>query len=218
MEIKTNNLPQKIDDTKIHQLLDDKVKQTDNVKTAIDILATKTALEQSGTVEKLVNEKTEELRNDAEAKRVKSETDRINEEVKKVLAEKQRELEEYDKQIATKKKEVEQLKAESDKAQAFFDSNCEILKYIGIRNKKSLKVMQGLMFPATIIFCIVQFLLFPLTLGGVIIETFVNIVGGICEKIKNNALKIVISILVILLIVGLIFLVYFFGGRAIVNV
>lgn len=50
MEIKTNNLPQKIDDTKIHQLLDDKVKQTDNVKTAIDILATKTALEQSGTV------------------------------------------------------------------------------------------------------------------------------------------------------------------------
>lgn len=212
MEIKTN-LPSIANDDNVKKLLDDKVKQTSDVKNAIDILATKTALEQDGTVSKIVAEKTEELRNDAEAKRVKAETSKINEEVEKVKAQKQKEIEEYDKVITAKKKEVEQLNAESDKAQAFFDNNKEILKYIGVRTKKSLKVMQTLIVPATLIFIIVQILLFPLTFIGVTLESIVNIVGGICGAIKNNALKIAVSIVIVLLIIGVVFSVYFFGGR-----
>lgn len=214
MEIKTN-LPSIANDDNVKKLLDDKVKQTNDVKNAIDILATKTALEQEGTVNKIVAEKTEELRNDAEAKRVKAETEKINEEVEKVKAQKQKEIEEYDKLITAKQKEVEQLKADSDKAQAFFDNNKEILKYIGVRTKKSLKVMNVLIVPATIIFMIVQILLFPLTFVGVTIESIVNILGGICGAVKNNALKIVISIVVILLIVAVVFLAYFYGGKLI---
>jgi hypothetical protein len=215
MDIKTDKSLAVVSDVK--SILDDKVKRTDNVKEAINLLATKSALEQEGTVQKLVTEKTEELRNDAEAKRVKAETDRINEEIEKVKAEKQKEIEEFDKVITAKKKEVEQLKTDSDKAQAFFDANSEILKYIGIRNKKSIGTMRVLMYPATLMFCIVQVLLFPLTLCGVILEAFVGIIGGICGAIKSNALKIVISIFVVLLVIGIVFLIYFYGGKLLTN-
>ena len=211
MDIKTDNLPAKIEN--VNDLLDNKVKQTDNVKTAIDLLATKTALEQGNTVEKLVEEKTAELKNDAEAKRVKAETDKINEEIEKVKAEKLKEIEEFDKVITIKQKEVERLKADSDKAQAFYDSNKEILSYIGIRNKKTLKVMQWLMIPATILFVIIQTLIFPITALGKTLEAIIEIVGGICNSIKNNALKIIISILVVLLIGTVVFLVYYYGFR-----
>ena len=213
MEIKANKSLAVVSDVK--SILDDKVKKTDDVKTAIDLLATKTALEQGDTVEKLVTEKTEELRNDAEAKRVKAETDKINEEIEKVKAEKTKEIEEFDKLITAKKKEVEQLKAEGDKAEAFFNANSEILKYIGVRNKKSLGTMRVLMYPATLIFCIVQTLIFPLTFCGVVLEAFVSILGGICGEIKNNALKIIVSILIVLLIIGVVFVVYFYGGKLI---
>lgn len=213
MEIKTDKLPAKIES--VNTLLDNKVKQTDNVKTAIDILATKTALEQEGTVQKIVEEKTAELKNDAEAKRVKAETERVNEEIERVKAEKTKEIEEYDKIITIKQKEVDKLKAESDKAQAFFESNKEILSYIGIRNKKSLKVMQWLMIPATVLFVLIQFLIFPITVVGKTLEALIEIVGGICNSIKNNALKIIVSILVLILIAGVVFLVYFYGIKVI---
>lgn len=216
IDLKTDKQLAVVSDVK--SMLDDKVKATDNVKEAINLLATKTALEQDGTVQKLVTEKTEELRNDAEAKRVEAETHRVEEETKKIVAEKQKQVEEYDKLITAKQKEVEQLKAESDKAQAFFDANSEILKYIGVRNKKSLGTMKVLMYPATLIFCIVQILLFPLTFSGVVLEAFVGILGGICGAIKNNALKIIISILVVILILGVVFLVYFYSGRLIASV
>lgn len=199
----------------LNTLLENKVKQTEDVKTAIDLLATREALADENTVNKIVDEKTEELRNDAEAKRVSAETNRINEEVAKIKRQKEKELEEYDRLITARKKEAEQLKADADKAQAFFEANGEILKYIGVRSKKSLKTMQALMVPATIIFAIVQILLFPLTLCGVVLEALVNIVGGICNAIKNQALKIVASIGVILLISSAVFGVYFFGGNLI---
>ena len=71
------------------------------------------------------------------------------------------------------------------------------------------------MFIAVPVFCLVQILLFPLTFSGVILEACVGIIGGICGAIKNNALKIVVSVLVVLLIVGIVLLVYFYGGRLI---
>ena len=199
----------------VNNLLDEKVRKTDDVKTAIDILATKTALEQKETLEKVVVEKEEELRNDAEAKRIHAETQQIEKEVEKVKQEKEKELAELDKEISAKKKEVERLKADSDKAQAFYDSNKDILKYIGIREKKSMKAMQGLMFPATIVFIIVQILLFPLTFIGLLLETIVNILGGICGAITNNALKIVLSVLIVVLLIGGGFCAYYFGGKLI---
>lgn len=200
----------------INSLLDKKVEQTSDVKSAIDILATKTALEQEETLNKVVNEKQEELRNDAEAKRIQAETERISKEVERVKQEKEKELAELDKTISSKQKEVEQLKADSDKAQAFFDSNKDILKYIGIREKKSIKTMQALMFPATIVFIIVQILLFPLTLIGLLLETIVNILGGICGAIKNNALKIIVAILVVVLLLSGGFCAYYFGGKLLI--
>jgi hypothetical protein len=194
-------------------LLDKKVEQTTDVKTAIDILATKTALEQEETLEKVVVEKEEELRNDAEAKRIQAEKERIEKETEKIKQEKEKELAELDKEISKKKAEVEQLKVDGDKAQAFFESNKDILKYIGVREKKSMKTMQGLMYPASIVFVIVQILIFPLTLCGLLLETIVNIVGGVCGTIKNNAIKIILSILVILLIVAVGFFAYYYGGK-----
>lgn len=197
----------------IEPLLERKVQETTDVKNVIDVLATKTALEQEETITKVVQEKQEELRNDAEAKRIQSETERISKEVERVKQEKERELARLDKEISAKQKEVEQLKVESDKSQAFFDSNKDILKYIGIREKKSIKTMQALMIPATVVFVVVQLLLFPLTFIGLLLETVVNILGGICGTIKNNALKIAISALIILLLLAGTFFTYYFFGK-----
>lgn len=226
MEIKTNsNLPDISKHNDVYSLIENKTKETTDEKVAINLLATKTALEQEGTIEKIVSEKTEELKNDAEAKRVEAETKRINEEVKRIKQEKEKEIAEYDKIIVAKQKEVEQLNAEKDKleaennkAQAYFNSNKEILKYIGIREKKSIGTMKSLMYPATIIFTIVQILLFPLTLGGILIETITNIIGSVCGAIKNNALRIVITIIVLIFVIGILGAVYFFGGKLIAKI
>lgn len=208
MENPKNSLLQ-VKSSSVNNMLDKKVEQAQDVKTAIDLLATKTALGQSENLEKVVTAKGEELRNDAEAKRVEAETKLRNEEIKLVEAEKKKQLEEYDKEISKKKKEVEQLNAEKDKAEAFFEANSEILKYIGIKTKKSLGVMQTLMVPSIIIFIIVQTLMFPITLCGVILEALVDITGGICNAIKNNALKMIISLGLIALIVVATVLVYY---------
>lgn len=219
MEIKTDNVPAiKSANTEVNDLLMAQVRKTDNVKIAIDLATTKSALEQEGTVETLVSEKTNELKNDAQAKRIEAETHKIEEETKRVIAERTKEIEEYDKVITTKRKEVEQLKAESDKAEAYFEANKDILKYIGVRSKKSLRVMNALMVPAIIIFLVIQFLLLPLTFAGVVLENVVNIVGLICESIKNSAVKIVVGILVVCISVGLLLLAYIYGGKLIAGI
>lgn len=192
----------------VSKIITDKVNGTDNVKTAIDLLTTKTALQQEGVVEKLVDEKEQELVKDAETKKINAETEKLKKE-------KEREIAEFDKIIYAKQKEIEQLKVEADKAQAFFDSNKDILKYIGVREKKSLKTMQVLMFPATLVFIFVQILIFPITLCGLVLEAIIGILGGICGAIKNQALKIVITILVLLVIAGVSFCTYYFGGNLI---
>ena len=217
IENKANGLIQKSNENQdLNDIIDTKIKSTDNVKNAIDLYATATALKQEETLEKVVGEKQEELRNDAEAKRVQAEAERIAQETAKVRQEKEKELAELDKTISAKQKEIEQLKVESDKEEVFFKSNKDILKYIGVREKKSMGVMKSLMFPATIIFVIVQILLFPLTFIGLLLETVVNILGGICGAIKNNALKIVLSVLVIALLLGGGFCAYYFGGKLII--
>lgn len=199
----------------VFSLIDTQSKSTTDVKTAIDLLATREALSSEENVDKIVKEKNEELRNDAEKKRIEAETAKINEEVNKTKAQAEKELAEIEKQIQAKRKEVEELKAESDKEDAYFTRNKEILKYVNIRSKKTLKVMKTLMFPATIIFFIVQVLLFPVTFTGLVLENIVNIIGGICGAIKNNVWRILMAILVILIIGAVCFCVYYFGLRLI---
>lgn len=195
----------------VYALIDQQANQTTDVKVAVDLLATKEALSEEENVEKIVREKSEELKNDAEAKRIEAETSKINEQVKKIKALAEQELVEIEKQIQAKKKEVEELQAESDKEDAYFNRNKEILKYVNIRSKKTLKVMKALMFPAVIIFLFVQTLLFPITFAGLVLENIVNIVGGICGAIKNNVWRILLAILVVLIVGGVCFAVYYFG-------
>ena len=199
-KVNSFNAPVDTEKSIVDNVIEAQTKSPMSIKQAIDYETTKTALKQEGTVEKLVTEKTEELKNDAEAKRISAEAQRIEEETKRAIKEHEKIIAEYNKEIEAKKKEVEELKAESDKAKAYFDANKEILKYIGVRNAKSLNVMKTLMFPASLIFAIVQILLLPLTFAGVTIESIVNIVGGICGSIKNNAIKIICSVGIILLI------------------
>lgn len=198
-------------DNGIYSLIDEQAKSTDDVKKAIDLLATKTALADQDNVDKIVEEKSEELRNDAEAKRIEAETAKIHKEVEKVKQEAEKQLAELDKQIQSKRKEVEDLRAESDKEDAYFVRNKEILKYVNVRTKKTLKVMKTLMLPATVIFFIVQVLLFPITVCGLILENVVNIVGSICGAIKSNVWKIISSTLVVLIILTAFVLVYYYG-------
>lgn len=205
-------------DDQVNDLIKQKVNETDDVKKAIDLYTTKSALEQEGVVNKLVEKKQEELINDAEAKRIQAETDKTSKEAEKLKQEKEKELAEIDKEISRKKGEIEQLKVENDKAQTFFESNEDILSCIGIKSKKTLKVMYTLMIPATFIFILVRILALPLTIGGKLVEIMIDIVGGICKAIKNNALKIIISVLVIALVVGGGFCAYYFGGKAISNI
>lgn len=215
MEIETPVIPPKKD---VVDIIDRQVSTTNDVKSAIDLVATKTALQQADTVNKIVTEKSNELKNDAEKRRLEAETRKIEEEVKRVKAEKEKQIEELDKTIATKQKQVEELKADSDKAVEYFNQNKEILKYIGIRSAKTLKVMQFWIYPASIIFAVVQILLLPLTFVGVVIEAVISIVGSICGELKSNGLKIIIATIVVVLLVAILVLVYFLAGKLIANV
>ena len=206
-----NELKETNNNADVYALIDQQAKQTPNVKTAVDLLATKEALSEDENVEKIVREKSEELKNDAEAKRIEAETSKINEQVKKIKALAEQELVEIEKQIQAKKKEVEELQAESNKEDAYFTRNKEILKYVNVRSKKTLKVMKTLMLPATLIFFIVQVLLFPITFTGLVLENIVNIIGGICGAIKSNVWRILLAVLVVLIISGVCFTVYYFG-------
>ena len=213
VEKKARQFIEKKDESNVNSLIDNKIKEVSDVKSAIDLFATQTALKQEGTLEKVVGEKEEELRNDAEAKRIQAETEKIEKEIKKVVQEKEKQLAEYDKEILAKQKEVERLKAEGDRAQAFFDSNKEVLKHLGIREKKSLKTMQVLIVPATIIFIIVQILLFPITFCGLVLEAVINIVGNVCGAIKYQALKIIVTIFLLIIVVVVSFCCYYFSGK-----
>lgn len=191
------------------------IEEQPDINNAIDFNVTKATLQREGTIERLVDVKQEELLAEAEAKRIQAENRKLDAEVNKAEQEKRKQIAELDKDIASKKKEVEELKAEGDKAKAFFESNKEILEYIGCKSKKTLRVMFFLMFPASIIFMIVRVLALPFTISGKLIEGVIDTVAGICEKIKSNALKIIISVIVIGLLIACGFFAYFYGGKLI---
>lgn len=209
-----NLAPKNIANSNVEDLLKNKIKNTNDVKEAIDLAATISALSQDSLAENTVLEKSIEIKNNAETKRLIAETERILQEKEKEVAEKERQSAECDRIIALKEQEIEALKKECDKAETYFAQNKEILKCIGVRSCKSLNVMKFWLYPASLVYGIIQILLFPITLCGIILESMIDIVGGICGEIKNHALKIVMAIIIIVIVIGIVALVYIAGGKA----
>lgn len=197
----------------VGEILKEGVSRADGVKTAIDLMFTHDALQDNDTFDVALKEKKEELRNDAEAKRIEAETNKIEKEVARIKQEKEKELAEFDKLIDAKRKEAEHLKAESDRAQAFFEFNKDILSYVGVQSKKTLKVMYMLLIPAIIIFAIVQIIALPFTISGKLLELIINIVSNVCKAITNNSLKIIIAVLVIASLLICSFCAYYFTSK-----
>lgn len=199
----------------VSSVIEQNARATSDVKATIDLLSTKKALEQEGTVETLIQEKTKELQNDAEAKRVQAETAKIQQEVAKVRQESEKEIAELAKTKNRLQAEVEQMAKEADKAEAYFEANKDILKCAGITSKKTLPVMKAWLWVASLVFILIQVIKLPITIVGSLIEGIINIVGDVCGAVKNNAVKVIVSTVVILVLVAA-FIFVFWGGREIV--
>jgi len=209
--VESNNLPTNTSNVNdaVNDIIIRSAKNSENVKNVIDLAATSKALQDEKTVGKIVDEKTKELITDAEKKKVEAETDKIRQEAEKVKQEKEKEIAQLEKTKNILEGEVANLKAEDDKAVAFFNANKSVLKCIGIREKLSLKAMQWLMLPAAIVFTIFQIILLPFSLIGFAIESLTTIVTAVCGKIATGAWKIVLSILATVIIVGMIVGIYY---------
>ena len=203
---KVNSFSSEIDKSKsiTENVIDAQRKSVMTVKDAIDLEATQSALQQEENVKMIVQTKGQELLNDAQAKRTEAETARIKKETEKIEQEQQKELANYQKEIGGLKKQAEQLKAENDKAQQFFDNHKSILKCIGVREKLGLKAMQWWLVPASVIYGIFQILLLPVTICGFLIEQVINILSAICEKMENSAIRIIVSILVVVFVTAVV--------------
>lgn len=193
----------------VNDLIFKSAKSTDKVKDVIDLAATSKALEDDKTVGKIVDEKTKELITDAERKKVEAETEKIRQEAEKVRQQKEKEIAELEKVKRVLEGEVANLRAEDDKAVAFFEANKSVLKCIGVREKLSLKAMMWLMVPAAIVFTIFQIILLPFSLIGFAIESLTTIITAVCGKIAKGGWKIALSILVTVLIVGMLAGIYY---------
>lgn len=207
--VKEENKVEISNDNMVDDIILQTAKASKDVKSVIDLAATSRALQNEKTVEKIVSEKTEELQHDAEAKKIKAETDKIREEVDKVKQEMEKELAELEKQKKALEAEVARLKALDDKAKQYFESNKSILKCIGVREPLSLKAMQCLMIPASVIFAIFQVILLPFSLIGFSIESIMNIVEAVCGKIAKGGWKIALSIIVVALVLALVGGIYY---------
>ena len=104
---------------------------------------------------------------------------------------------------------------EADKAEAYFEANKDILKCAGITSKKTLPVMKAWLWVASLVFILIQVITLPITIVGSLIEGIINIVGDVCGAVKNNAVKVIVSTVVILVLVAA-FIFVFWGGREIV--
>ena len=186
--------------SQVNAMIDQKTKETTDVKQAIDLLSTKTALEKQGTVERLVDEKTKELTADAEAKKIAAETARIREEVEKVRQQGEKEIAEI---LTVKNRlasEVEKLNEQINKEQKYFEANEEILRVVRIKKRLSMNAMKLWVWPASLIYFTFQLLLLPLTLIGFFTEAFIDIIGGISGAFNKSGLKLILTIITVIVI------------------
>lgn len=197
------------DDNIVTDIIVKTAQASNQVKDVIDLAATSKALEKKETVDKIVDEKTKELISDAEKKKIESETEKIRQEAEKVRKEEEKQIAELNKIKNTLLGEIDNLKAEDDKATAYFNANKSILRCVGIREKLSLKAMHFWMYPASFIYALFQVILFPFTLVGFAVEQLLGIVEAVCGKVAKGGWKIVVAILTGIVIVGLIVGIYY---------
>lgn len=197
------------DDDIVTNIIVKTAQASNQVKDVIDLAATSKALEKKETVDKIVEEKTKELISDAEKKKIESETEKIRQEADKVRREEEKKIAELNKIKTTLEGEIDNLKAEDDKALAYFNANKSILRCVGVREKLSLKAMHFWMYPASFVYILFQIILFPFTLVGFAVEQLIGIVEAVCGKIAKGGWKIVVAIITAVIIVGLIAGIYY---------
>lgn len=197
------------DDDIVTNIIVKTAQASNQVKDVIDLAATSKALEKKETVDKIVEEKTKELISDAEKKKIESETEKIRQEADKVRREEEKKIAELTKIKNTLSGEIDNLKAEDDKALAYFNANKSILRCVGVREKLSLKAMHFWMYPASFVYILFQIILFPFTLVGFAVEQLIGIVEAVCGKIAKGGWKIVVAIITAVIIVGLIAGIYY---------
>lgn len=197
------------DDDIVTNIIVKTAQASNQVKDVIDLAATSKALEKKETVDKIVEEKTKELISDAEKKKIESEAEKIRQEADKVRREEEKKIAELTKIKNTLSGEIDNLKAEDDKALAYFNANKSILRCVGVREKLSLKAMHFWMYPASFVYILFQIILFPFTLVGFAVEQLIGIVEAVCGKIAKGGWKIVVAIITAVIIVGLIAGIYY---------
>lgn len=154
--------------------------QASTLKEAIDIGVTGKALQKDGVIETLTDKKEQELKEDAEAKRLKSEADRLREEANRT------------------DKEKDKIDRESEKAKAYYNAHKSVLKYSFVKEPMSIPFMRI----GAIMGTIVTFLFLPLIIAGALIELIVDIIGSVTGTITKNSLKLIVGLLVALFIVA----------------
>lgn len=154
--------------------------QATTLKDAIDIGVTGKALQKDGVIEILTDKKEQELKEDAEAKRLKSETDRLREEANRT------------------DKEKDKIDKEIEKAKAYYNAHKSVLKYSFVKEPMSIPYMRV----GAIMGTIITFLFLPLIMAGALIELIVDIIGSVTGTITKNSLKLIVGFLVVLFIVA----------------
>lgn len=191
-------------------------RQAMTLKDVVDVGVTGKALQKEGVLDELTAKKEQELKEDALAKVIASESERIKRETNKLTEEGKKQLAELENQINQAKAEKEKLEKEADKCNAYFNSHKSVLKYAGCKEAMSLQYMQTMAVIGFVIMCIVKILFSPLILVGLFIELLMDIIGGVTGSIKANAWKIVVTILLFLFIVGVVIGAYY-GIVALIN-
>lgn len=158
--------------------------QATTLKDAIDVGVTGTALRSDGVIETLTDKKKQELNEDANARLIGAMTERISKEKELVEIEKQK------------------IETETEKAKAYFEAHKKVLWYAWCKEPMTIPYMKTFAVLGTFLMWVIKIITAPIWLSGQIIGAVVEVVGDIGEKITSNAIKIVVSVLVVLILIA----------------
>lgn len=184
-------------------------RQATTLKEVVDVGVTGIALQNKHVIVDLKEKKERELKEDALAKVIASETARIEQETNRVLEEGRRQLADLNNQINEVRAVKDKLEQEADQNKAYFECHKSILKYAGCVQVMSVTYMKKMSVIGFLIMCLVKIVFSPLILTGLFIETLVDIIGGVTGTITHNAWKIIASLGLAILIVGIVIGAYF---------
>ena len=170
----------------VQDALSNAATQATTLKEVIDIGVTSKALQKDGVVETLTGKKEKELNEDADARVAKAETERIEKEKERTEAEKHKIIE------------------ETEKAKAYFNAHKEVLKYGFCKEAMTIPYMRVMAVIGTVLMYIIKAIGLPIFIVGKIVEMIIDIVGDIGGKITSNAVKIIVSVFVALLLIAVV--------------